>query len=115
MVIGVDAGAVRLVFAQCLPGQVGNHFVGVHVGGCTGAGLEDADDEMFVIISGSYPGAGGDDGIGGLGVEVFETLVGSGCRHFYQGQAQDKGAAEFDIADGEIESGAFGAGTPEGV
>ena len=45
-------------------GEVGEHLVGVHVRGGAGAGLEDVDRELVVVLAGGDRVAGGGDPLG---------------------------------------------------
>ena len=56
-------------------GEVGDHLVGVHVRGGAGAGLEDVDRELVVVLAGGDRVAGGGDPLGQVGVELAQLAV----------------------------------------
>ena len=61
-----------------LAGEVGDHLVGVHVRRGPGAGLEDVDRELVVVLTGSDRVARGADPLGYLGVEFAQLGVDPG-------------------------------------
>ena len=56
-------------------GEVRDHLVGVHVRRGAGAGLEDVDRELVVVLAGGDRVAGGGDPLGDVGVEQAELGV----------------------------------------
>jgi hypothetical protein len=51
VIVGVDGLLGAALTAQDLDGPVGDHLVGVHVGGRPRAGLEDIDHELAVVAA----------------------------------------------------------------
>ena len=50
MVVGMARGVLAALLAQVAQGNVGDHFVGVHVRGGAGAPLDHVDDEVLVVL-----------------------------------------------------------------
>ncbi len=61
-------------------GDVGEHLVGVHVRGGAGAGLEDVDRELVVVLALADRDAGRRDPLSEVGVEQAQLAV-----HFSRG------------------------------
>ena len=63
MVVGMHERVVTLDAAQQLDGAVGDHLIGVHVGGCARAALNRVDDELVVQLPVDQLVAGAFDGL----------------------------------------------------
>ena len=66
---------VALGPSQQLQRAVGDDLVGIHVGRCAGAALDDVDHEFLVQPAGPDFLGGGDDGIGARGIEQPKLAV----------------------------------------
>ena len=75
-VVGGLAHVDVIVGVGAVAGEVGDHLVGVHVRGGAGAGLEDIDRELVVVLALGDCGARRGDPLGQLGVEEAQLGVG---------------------------------------
>ena len=96
-------------------GEAADHLIGVHVRGGAAAGLKDIDDELAVVGSRGYGFGGVLNGGGEIAGQFTQGSVdlGGGCFDLPEG-AQE-GPGEVESADGEVEDGALGLGSVEGV
>ncbi|MNL02016.1 hypothetical protein D3C87_1225060 [compost metagenome] len=62
VVVRVQVLVLAFLVTHCFERNVGDHFVGVHVGGSTGATLNHVDHELFVEITADQSGTGFADG-----------------------------------------------------
>ena len=70
-----------VVGVHALAGQVGDHLVGVHVGGGAGAGLEHVDGELVVVLAARHLVGGCGRALCQVGVEQSQLCVRAGrCR-----------------------------------
>ena len=74
----VHLAALDTATNDLLPGELGDHLVGVHVRGGAGAGLEDVDRELVVVLAGGDLVAGLGDRVGNPLVEPGDLGVGPG-------------------------------------
>ena len=104
MVVGIDGGIVAARPAQKLQRDVGDDFVGIHVGGGTGPALQHVDHELAVSAAGDDQIAGRDDGRGNVGFQGSEIAVGHGRRLLGEGQRLDQSGivTKGNAGDGEI-------------
>src|SRR5438105_732965 len=82
--------------------EVADYLVGVHVGGCSAAGLEDIDDELIIVPSGGDFVSGLLDGGGQILRQLARAAVDSRGGAFDQTESSDEGALETQAADREI-------------
>ena len=102
MIIGMDDGIIALLAAQDLDGPVGNDLVGVHIGRGAGAALDGVDDELVMELAVDDFVAGGDDGVGDLGIQSAGMLVGHGRGLLDLSQADDQQLMHGMAGDGEV-------------
>ena len=93
--------------------ELGDHLVGVHVGGGAGAGLEDVDRELVVVLAGADRLAGGGDALGEILVEQAQLAVDLGRGGLDPAQPADHGHRHRLAGDGEVVDGFGGLATPE--
>ena len=74
-VVGGLAHVDVVVRVHAALGEVGDHLVRVHVRGGAGAGLEDVDRELVVVLAGRDLVARGRDALGDVGVEQAQLGV----------------------------------------
>ena len=67
MIVGVQVLIFALLVAHKLQAAVGDHLVGVHVGGSAGTSLEHVHHEVSVQLAAQQFVAGVADGLGLLG------------------------------------------------
>ena len=96
-----------------LAGEVGEHLVGVHVGGGAGAGLEDVDRELVVVFAGGDRVAGGGDPFGQRFVELAELAVDQRRGGLQPAQPADDGNGNPLAGNGKVVDGLGGLATPE--
>ncbi len=114
VVVGVDEFFAALA-AEEFGGAIGDDFVGVHVGGGAGAGLEDVDDEVVVELAGDDFVGGTADGICDVGGDAAEFLVHGGRVFFDEAEGSDECTGEAMVGDREVFNSACGGGSVEGV
>ena len=116
MVIGVDDVVAAFGQTEVLQRQIGDHFVGIHVGRGAGAALDHIDDKFSVQFAGDQVVAGLANGIALAGSDGAELHVGMGAGFFHQRQrANQLGHLRHGVAgDGEILNRARGVYTPIG-
>ncbi|MCY1516522.1 hypothetical protein D9M68_511560 [compost metagenome] len=90
VVVRVQVLVLTLLLAHGLEGDVGDHLVGVHVGGGAGATLDHVHHELVVEVATDQAGAGLADGGVLVGIEVAELLVGIGGGLLDHGQGDDQ-------------------------
>ena len=86
MVIGIDGRIVAARAAEKLERDVGDHFIGIHVGGGAGTALQHVDHEMAVTFTRDDRIAGRDDGSGNVRLQRAEIAIGHGCRLLDHGE-----------------------------
>ncbi|MCY1230185.1 hypothetical protein D9M72_425910 [compost metagenome] len=114
VVVRVD----NLVAAGSLEGAGGklrDDLVGVHVGGRAGAGLEDVDREVAVVLPGSNLIGGIRDRLGQLAVEHSKFCVGLGGSLLHPGKGFDVRAFQGLAGNGEVFNCTLRLGTVQGV
>jgi hypothetical protein len=85
--------------AEDLYRPVGDDLIGIHIGGGSGSGLEDVEDEVPIEASISDLEGSFDDGPAQLDVEQLQVHVGSGCREFDKTQRPNEFPREANSAD----------------
>jgi hypothetical protein len=117
MVVGVDHVVAALVQAQVLQRTVGDHLVGVHVGGGAGAALDHVHHELLVQLAGDQVVAGLGNGIGLGFVDGAQLQVGMGGCLLHEGKGPDQlGHLGHGLAgDGKVLHGACRMHAPVGV
>ena len=96
-----------------LAGEVGDHLVGVHVRGGAGAGLEDVDRELVVVLAVGDRLAGGADPLGDVAVEQAEGAVGFRRRALDPAQPAHHRHRHALARNREVVDGFGGLATPE--
>ena len=101
--------------AQGLQCEVGDDLVGVHVGGCSGAALDNVHREGVVNVAGGHGVAGCSDGVANVCRDEAQLGVGQRRRLLNQREGADEVpvGSELDAADGEVEDGPFGVDSPQ--
>ena len=104
VVVGIDGGIVAARAAQQLQRDVGDHLVGIHVGGGAGTALQHVDDEVIEAITGDDQIAGRDDGGGDLRFQRAQFAVGDGGGLLHHGERLHEFGivAQQDAGDGEV-------------
>jgi len=115
VVVGMDDGVAAEGLAEDLIRPVGDDLVRVHVEADAGAGLEDVDGELVVMVAVDDLLGGGEDGVTLDHGEEVEGAVGSGGGHFDHGEGADELRVGTHAADGEVVDGADGLRAVEGV
>ncbi len=106
--VHVVVGRAELVFAALVAhdfeGAVGDHFVGVHVGGRARTALDHVHGEELVVLALHDLAACLCDGLVLLVGEQPQLVVGDGCAQFHDGQTvHEEGIlVQTERADGEI-------------
>ncbi len=108
MVVRVNRRLVAFLAAEQLVGAVGDHLVGVHVGGRAGTGLEDIDGKLGIELAVDHLGGGGDDGGGKFRLDQTELLVDLGGGALDPAHGMDEPRRQRPAADREIGHGALG-------
>jgi hypothetical protein len=108
VLVRVQELVLALGVAEDFQRPVGDHLVGVHVGRGAGAALDDVDDELLMPLAVDDFLAGGDDGVGALGVEQAELQVslGGGLLDLGQGANQVRVDGNRNAGDVEVFQGA---------
>lgn len=115
VIIGVDGVFRAEGFAGELGASVGDDFVGVHVGGCAGAGLEDIDREVLEMLAvDEFVGGVLDEGGSVFGDDI-ERFVGFGGGEFDDAVCLNDGGGNGCVGDGEIFDSALGGSAVEGI
>ena len=112
-VVGGLAHVDVVVGVGPVAGEVGDHLVGVHVRGGAGAGLEDVDRELVVVLAVGDRVAGLGDPLGEVGVEHAELAVGRRRRRLEPAQPADHRHRHPLAGDREVVDGLGGLATPE--
>ena len=98
--------------ARC---ELGDDLVGVHVRGRAGAGLEDVDREVAVVLAGGHLIGSVGDRLGELAVEHPQFGVGLCSCLLDPGQRLDVGALQGLAGDGEVLHCTLRLGAVQGV
>ena len=114
MVVGVDERVAAPTAVQ-LARPVGDHLVGIHVGRGAGAGLEDVDDKLVVMIPGNHLLGSPDDDIGLLRVEDPQVPVDDRSSALDQTECPDESAPETQIRYREVVHRPLGGGPVVGI
>ena len=85
-------------------GTVGNHFVGIHVGSCTGTSLNHIHREVFVMLAVHNFTASLFDGLSLSVGQEAECVIGAGSCHLGYSQAIDEArvVTQMKITDREV-------------
>ena len=102
-----------IVRVGALAGEVGDHLVRVHVRGGAGAGLEDVDGKLVVVVAGGDGVAGGGDPLGVIGVEQAELGVGARGGGLDPAEPADDGRGDRLAGDREVGDRLGGLPAPE--
>ena len=102
-----------VVRVGAVAGEVGDHLVGVHVRGGAGAGLEDVDGELVVVLAAPDRVAGGGDPLGVIGVEQPELGVGPRRLGLDPAEPVDDRGGHGMPGDGEVRHRLVGLTSPE--
>ena len=104
MVVGIDRRIVAPRLTQQLERYIGNHLVGIHVGGGAGSALQHVDHEVVVLVAGDDEVAGGDDCGGGLRRQPAVIAVGQCRRLLDHGEGFDEfgKVRQCDAGDREV-------------
>ena len=86
MVIGIDGCIVAARAAQKLQRDVGDDFIGIHVGGGAGTALQHVDNEVVETFTCDDQIAGRDDGVGNVRLQRAKIAVGHGGRLLHHGK-----------------------------
>jgi hypothetical protein len=115
LIVGVD----RIMRTEAPPGQldrpVGDHFVGVHVGACSGAGLEDVQDKLAVEPAVDDLLRGANDQLCRLGIELAQIAIDPGGSLFYQTQRTNEPPPETVSAYRKILQSPLSLRSPVGI
>jgi len=90
VIVRVAVLVLALLFSPEFDGAVGDHLVGVHVGGCAGAALEDIELELIVKAAPDQFAARGFNGLRDLRGELAALAVGAGGCHFDHSEGLDQ-------------------------
>ncbi|MDT4841914.1 hypothetical protein FQZ97_757910 [compost metagenome] len=117
VVVRVQVLVLALGVAHRFEGDVGDHFVGVHVGGSTGATLDHVDHELLVEITADQAGAGLADRRMLLGGQVAQLVVRiGGCLLDHrQGDDQFRVVRQRHTGQAEVVHGAQGLDAVVGI
>ena len=96
-------------------GELGDDLVGVHVRGRAGAGLEDVDREVAVVLAGGNLVGGVGNRLGELAVEHSQFCVGLGGGLLDPGEGLDVGALQGLAGDREVLDCTLRLGAVQGV
>ena len=94
-------------------GEVGEDLVGVHVRRGPGAGLEDVDRELVVVLAGGDGVTGDCDPLGDVGVEPAELGVDPGRGGLEAAEPMDHRARDRVPGDGEVVDRLVGLAAPK--
>ncbi len=108
MIVGMDLKAQMIVHAD-----MGNDFVGIHVGLGAAAGLPYLQGKFSVILSLQDIAAGTADGLAPFRVQSPQLLIGAGCRPLEGGKGTDHLHGNGLRADGKVLKAPLGLGAPE--
>ena len=100
----VMVGLMVIAFfaAQNFDCAVSDNLIGVHVQAGAGAALDGVDDELVMELAVDDFVAGGDDGVGDLGIQSAGMLVGHGRSLLDLSQADDQQLMHGMAGDGEV-------------
>ena len=112
-VVGGLAEVDVVVGVHALAGERGDDLVGVHVRGGAGAGLEDVDRELRVVLAGGDRGGGLLDARGAALVEQPELAVDGGGGALDARQPVDDGDRDGLPGDREVLDGLGGLPAPQ--
>src|ERR671912_2565543 len=115
MVVGMDGAPGAQLSPEDLDGAVGDHLVGVHVGGGARPGLEHVEDEGVVQTTIDDLPGGLHDGVPLLIAYEAELVVYDGGLELYGAERFDEAARLAQVAYGKVIEGAAGVGSPMGV
>ena len=94
MIVGMHRSTVADLAAQDLIGPVGYHFVGVHVGGGAGAGLENVQHKMGVQLAVDYLLSRFHNSVTHLAVQPFQRHIGLRRRQLDHAHGANKAPGE---------------------
>lgn len=117
MVVRVD-GTHRIEGAGVLEGPVGecgDDLVGIHVGGCTRAGLVNIHNKLPIPPPFCDLMRSRGDGLGHGGRKIAEGTIGPRGGLLHCPQRLDQAAPESLTADGKVFDRALGLGTVQGI
>ena len=83
--------------------QIGDHLIGVHIGGGACPALNRVDDEGRMMLAGDQFLAGGADGGGLFSWQRTELLIGVRRRPFHLGDGADEVRIFGELAPGDLE------------
>ena len=109
----VKSGRTHMMDA--VPGEVGDHLVGVHVRRGARAGLIDVDREMRVVRAVGDFERGGADRLAGLLRQQAQPRIDLGRGRLDQAQRTDEAARHRAAGNREILHGTLGLRAPQGV
>jgi len=112
-VVGRLAHVDVVVGMGAVAGEVGEHLVGIHVGGGAGAGLEYVDGELVVMRAFADRLAGGGDALRQVTVKQSQLAVGLGRGGLDPAQPADHGHRHRGAGDGEVVDGFRSLATPK--
>ena len=104
--VHVVVGMYRVLGAdlatQHLDGSVGDHFVDVHVGLRARACLPDGQRKVVVELAFRHFARRLRDGVGALGVKVFQGLIGFSCTHLHDTERPHERGGHRLLADRKV-------------